>query len=320
MLKPFAASTSIEVTTAASGDALDVVAVDAAELERKCAAGELRELPATRIGDAGATPQDFLDGALKRCGTATFAWSSLFVADPAKFAKRMPRSLADVFNIRTFPGKRALPRNARGVLEAALMADGVAAADVYARLATEDGMKQALAEFSSIANDIVWYDRPGEAIDLLRSGAASFALTSNTRAFLDTNRRGPLALIWDGQVYDVEYLAIPAASANSAEAEKLIAFATASERLADVARQIPYGPMRRSAIENVRQHAVTGEDLSGYLPTAPANMTSAVRFDAKWWRDNSERVAAAVAAAWELRPQPAAAPAATDSKKPARRP
>lgn len=312
VLKPFTKSTDIEIATGGAEDSLDVVAVDSDELARKCASGELRELPATRVSEAGTSANDFLDGALQRCGTASFAWSSVFVADPAKFAKRPPRTLKDVFNTRAYPGKRALPRNARAVLEAAIMADGIPASDVYARLATDDGMKRALAQISAIGNDIVWYDKPGEAIDLIRAGTATIALTTNTRAFLDSARRGPLAIVWDGQVYDVEFLAIPAAAKNAAEAERLIQFATSSERLAGVARQIPYGPMRRSAIAAARTHLVTGEAIADYLPTAPANLATAVRFDAAWWRENSARVAQAVATAWEERPRtsPAKKPAA----------
>lgn len=317
VLKPFSAATAIEVATATGNDALDVVAIDAATLERQCGSGELRELPPGLTNAAGGATPDFLDGGLQRCGAATFAWSSLFVADPAKFTKRQLRTIKDVFNTRAFPGKRALPRNARGVLEAALMADGVAPASVYERLATEAGMQQALAEISAIGGDIVWYDKPDEAIALIRSGKAAVALTSNTRAFLDAARRGPLDLIWDGQVYDVEYLAIPAKTANAGEAEKLIAFATSTDQLVAVARQIPYGPMRRSAVERSRKHSVTGEDLTGYLPTEPANMATALRFNSAWWAANSERVAAAVAAAWQMRPK--SEPTKPADSKPARK-
>lgn len=313
VLKPFTRQTEIEIATGSSSDSLDVVALDAGELGRKCEAGDLRELSATRTAETGASAQDFLDGALQRCGTATFAWSQVFVADPLKFAKRPPRSMKDVFNTRNFPGKRALPRSARGVLEAAIMADGVAPGDVYARLATEAGMQRALSQITAIGNDIVWYDNAAEALDLLRAGTVTVALTTNTRAFLDVARRGPLGIVWDGQVYDVEYLAIPAKAANAAEAERLIQFATSTERLAAVARQIPYGPMRRSAVRSVGTHAVTGEGMAPYLPTSEANLAEAVRFDPAWWRDNAERVASAVAAAYEMRGKSTPA----EKKKPA---
>lgn len=313
VLKPFTRQTEIEIATGSGSDSLDVIALDAGELGRKCEAGDLRELSATRTAETGASAQDFLDGALQRCGTATFAWSQVFVADPLKFAKRPPRSMKDVFNTRNFPGKRALPRNARGVLEAAIMADGVAPGDVYARLATEAGMQRALSQITAIGNDIVWYDNAAEALDLLRAGTVTVALTTNTRAFLDIARRGPLGIVWDGQVYDVEYLAIPAKAANAAEAERLIQFATSTERLAAVARQIPYGPMRRSAIKVVGTHAVTGEGMAPYLPTSEANLAAGVRFDPVWWRDNAERVASAVAAAYEMRGKSAPA----EKKKPA---
>ncbi|MBL8566411.1 MAG: extracellular solute-binding protein [Hyphomicrobiaceae bacterium] len=291
VLAPFAAATSVEVIATAGTGNLDVVALDAADLEAKCASGELRELPA----DLAAS--DAVADVPSRCGIATFAWASVFIFDPERYAKRAPRTLKDVFNIRGYPGKRALPRNGRGLLEAALVADGVAASEIYARLATPEGRQQALAAVARLGSDIEWFDKADDALELLRAGKATIALTSNSRAFFDSVRRGPLEIIWDGQVYDVEYLAIPKSTANAEAAESFLAFATAPERLAAIARQIPYGPMRQQAVASVRSHAITGNDLQPFLPTTAANLASAVRFDPAWWRDNAASVASMVAEA-----------------------
>lgn len=300
---PFTAATAIRVTAPAAGaQPLDVVALDAAAVAAKCDSGELRPLP------AGLAPgsDDSVADIGSRCGVATFAWASVFVYEPQRFAKRAPRTLKDVFNTKAFPGVRALPRNARAVLEAALIADGVAAADVYARLASPEGIGQALAEVATLGSDVVWFDKADDALDLLRSGKAAIALTSNSRAFFDAARRGPLEVIWDGQVYDVEYLAITKSSRNAEAAERFLAFATEPQRLAAIAREIPYGPMRRSAVAEARTHAVTGSDLEPFMPTAPDNLATAVRFDPSWWRDNGAAVAKTIVEATRQRPSGAA--------------
>ncbi len=305
VLVPFAAATSVEVIATADTRNLDVVALDGAELDAKCASGDLRELPAELAAS------DAVADVPSRCGIATFAWASVFVYEPARYAKRAPRTLKDVFNVRGYPGKRALPRNGRGLLEAALVADGVAASEIYARRATPDGRQQALAAIARLGSDIEWFDKADDALELLRAGKAAIALTSNSRAFFDSERRGPLEIIWDGQVYDVEYLAIPKSTANADAAERFVAFATAPERLAAIARQIPYGPMRQQAIASVRTHAITGNDLQPFLPTSAANLASAVRFDPAWWRDNAESVASTVAEASRPRPSGTAPPLPT---------
>lgn len=295
VLKPFTSATGIEAsgpeTTSGTG-ALDVVSVDAAALEQGCASGKLRDVSA--LEGLTIPAEDLVEATAKRCGVATLAWSSIFVFDRDGFKSRAPRSLKDVFNAKMFPGKRALPRDGRGVLEAALIAEGVAPAEVYSRLATDDGMRQALDEVASLGSSIAWYDNADDAIELLRSGTASIALTSNSRAFFDTARRGPLEFIWDGQVYDVDYLALPAKGGNPAAAERFVAFAAAPQQLAAIARQIPYGPMRRSALPLVGRHAATGEKLDPFLPTSDENLATAVRFDPTWWRDNAANVASAL--------------------------
>jgi len=45
--------------------------------------------------------------------------------------KNHPRSWADFYNVRDFPGRRSLPRNPIHTLEGALLADGVAPSELY---------------------------------------------------------------------------------------------------------------------------------------------------------------------------------------------
>ena len=39
------------------------------------------------------------------------------------------------------------------------------------------------------------------------------------------------------------------------------------------------------------RHAVTGQELGDFLPTAPENLKRAVRFNAAWWDANADRMA-----------------------------
>jgi hypothetical protein len=52
--------------------------------------------------------------------------------------------------------------------------------------------------------------------------------------------------------------------------------------------------MRRSALAVAlgMRHAVTGQEIGPFLPTAPENMRSAVRFDPVWWEANGGRMEA----------------------------
>lgn len=302
VIEPFSAKTGLNVTEAGTdADSSDVVMLDALELTRRCGAGELVSLEIAELKPSAATSgadvqADFLQGALKPCGIAALAWSNLFVYEPKAFAKRAPQSVSDVFDTRRYPGKRALPKDGRGLLEAILVADGVAPDEVYTVLGTSDGTNRIVKTLKKLGANIVWYDRVSDAVALLRSGEATIAFTSNGHAFTEQARSGPLGLIWDGQVLHASYFAVPKSAKQPEHAKELIAFSANPTQLAGIARQIPYGPMRRSALAGAvgMRHAVTGQELGPYLPTASENMRTAVRFDPVWWEENSARMEAAL--------------------------
>jgi putative spermidine/putrescine transport system substrate-binding protein len=57
-------------------------------------------------------------------GVASYLYSTVLAFDRSRFGAMVP-GWADFWDVATFPGKRALPRQMHGALEAALLADGV---------------------------------------------------------------------------------------------------------------------------------------------------------------------------------------------------
>jgi putative spermidine/putrescine transport system substrate-binding protein len=96
----------------------------------------------------------------------------------------------------------------------------------------------------------------------------------------------PFAVIWDGQVWDIDLWAIPAAASNQEAALEFVRFATSTGPLASQTRWIPYGPVRRSATSLVGGYAHANVEMAAYLPTAADNLETALRSDALFWRDH----------------------------------
>jgi putative spermidine/putrescine transport system substrate-binding protein len=313
VIEPFRRDRSVEVTVlrADQGDgAADVVELDTAALAKACAAGELVRLDADRLaaGADGSRPaDDYLPGGIEPCGAATMAWSSLVVLRPAAFKKGAPRSIADVFDAVRYPGVRALPRAPRYTLEMALLADGAAPSEVYALLGTEAGVERALARLSALGDQIVWTERPQDGLALLAAGKVALATAFSGRAFEAIARGADFEMLWSGQIYDVGFLAIRTDSAAADLAYDLVGFATAPRQLARIASLMPYGPMRRSALPLVDRHATLAIPLAAHLPTTPANLAGALRFDAAWWAANEARLAARLEAWRQGRKQSAKA-------------
>ncbi len=302
ILRPFTRATGIAISAqtyaggldqlraqAADGKVLwDVVDVDPADASAGCSEGLFEKLsfvlPAAPDGTAAT--DDFLPGTIQPCAVGSVAWSMLIVHSPDGSAGDPPDSLADFFDLAAFPGGRGLRRTPMANLEWALMADGVPSQAVYGLLRSEAGVERALAKLDTIREAIVWWEDAGEPGRLLASGAVTMTSSYNAPIFNDIAvRQRPFRLIWDGQVWDIDLWAIPAAAPNREAALEFLRFATSSQPLARQTRWIPYGPVRRSALALVADHVHAAVKIAPFLPTAPDNLATALRNDAVFWRE-----------------------------------
>ena len=274
----------LNLSKGADGGGLDAAELSALEVEDGCKSGQLAKFTSEEVSSSN----DFMPGSVLPCGIGSFAWAHVFVAHRDAFQKKEPGSLSDIFDTKTFPGKRALIKAPRFLMEAALIADGANVDEVYNLLATEDGRARAFGKLDAIKADIIWLDSSAAAMKAFNSGKAVFAQTFSGRAFFDAARGHPIDIIWDGQIYTMTYWGIPASARNPNLAREFVRFATEPQQLAGVAQRFPYGPTRTAALALSKRHLISGIDLQPYLATAPDNMKNALALDEVWWRDNEK--------------------------------
>ena len=259
----------------------DLVDFELSDLIRGCREGLLekidhRSLPAGSDGTPAS--EDFIPGAFTECGVGQTVWATVVAYDNEALGSSPPSKLADFFDVETFPGKRGLRRDPRVVMEWALMADGVAADEVYETLDTEDGQERAFAVLDRIKTSIVWWTSGSEPVELLESGAVAMTSVWNGRMFRPIVEEGKgYTILWDGQIWDIDSWGIPKGSDNLRKAMDFIRFATGSRQLAEQTKYISYGPARRSSM------ALVDDKVKALLPTAPDNMGNALQTDAEWW-------------------------------------
>ncbi|KAG1702901.1 NAD-dependent protein deacetylase [Nymphon striatum] len=94
-----------------------------------------------------------------------------------------PKTMADFFDTAKFPGKRGLRKGAKVNLEFALIADGVAAADVYSVLETPEGVDRAFAKLDTIKGDVVWWEAGAQPPQMLADGEVALTTAYNGRIF-----------------------------------------------------------------------------------------------------------------------------------------
>lgn len=306
--KPFTAETGINVVSVdadnpatpikaqveAGNVTVDIADVEYADAIRLCDEGLLEEIdPAILSAAPDGTPamDDFLPGAVTDCAVATIVFSTVFAYDSSKFSGEKPDSIADFFDTATFPGKRAMRKGAKANLEMALMADGVPAADVYALLETDEGVDRAFAKLDEIKADTIWWEAGAQPPQLLADGEVSMTTAYNGRIFAAAVTEGkPFEVVWDGQVYEYDLFVIPKGAPNLEEAKQFLTFATDTQRLADQAKWISYGPARKSSGALVGMFMDGKTEMDPHMPTSEANLTNALASSYEFWVDRDSEL------------------------------
>ncbi len=205
--------------------------------------------------------------------------------------KTAPTSIEDVFDLRKIPGKRALQKRAAANLEWALFADGVSTDRIYDVLSTPAGVERAFAKLDTIKDQIVWWEQGAQPPQLLADGEVVIASGWNGRLFnaIAVDEQ-PIAIMWDRQILNLDGWTVPRGTKNMDEVMRFLRFATDSQRLADQAKFISYGPARQSSIPLVGKHGTLGIDMAPHMPTRPEVMKSALLFNYEWWADHNDEL------------------------------
>lgn len=305
--KPFTAETGIKVISVdadnpatpvkamveANNVTVDIADVEYADAIRLCDEGMLEEIdPAILPPAPDGTPatEDFLPGALTDCAVSTIVFSTIFAYDSSKFPEG-PKTMADFFDLEKFPGKRAMRKGAKANLEMALMGDGVPAAEVYALLETDEGVDRAFAMLDKIKKDTIWWEAGAQPPQLLADGEVAMTTAYNGRIFAAAVTEGkPFEVVWDGQVFEYDLFVIPKGAPNMEEAKKFLAFSTDTQRLADQAKWISYGPARKSSGALVGKFMDGTTDMGPHMPTSAENLTNALPSSYEFWVDRDSEL------------------------------
>ena len=238
-------------------------------------------------GDDGSMARDdFIPGAIGPCWVASIAYTQMIVDRPGPdWAAMAPTGVADFFDLKKYPGPRALVRgNPKFILELALLADGVAPKEVYRTLGSEAGLARAFARLDALKGHVVWLDSATGAIESLREGRANFALANNSDVAASGAKGFGPGVIGAGQMVEFDVFGIPRRDPKKERAWDYIRYATGTQPLAAVADWVPYSPARRSAWPLVGQNPLTHEPMHG--PLNAGALDTALAVDDEWWRQH----------------------------------
>ena len=273
-------------------DLVDVVASDAMRL---CDEGLAMEIDHDEVlppaPDGTPASEDFGDLIVSDCFVPQIVYSTTFGYRTDKVGDTPPTSVCAIFDLEAYPGKRSLQKRPIDNMEWALYCDGVGKDDIYSTLGTDEGVARALAKLDTIKDQVVWWTAGAETPQLLADGEVVMGSTFNGRLFSAiAEQNQPIGMLWDLQSFDLDGWIIPAGLSDDRKARALdfLAFATDTQRLADQAKYISYGPARKSSAPLVGKHAELGIEMAPHMPTDPANASNVHIYDYEWWADNRD--------------------------------
>ena len=270
----------------------DLVDVELSDAVRGCDEGLLEPIDKSILPPApDGTPaeDDFLEGALTECAVASIVWSTVFAYDSSK--TEGVSGIADFFDLEKFPGKRGLRKSPKATLEMALIADGVPAGEVYDLLGTDEGVDRAFAKLDTIKNDVVWWEAGAQPPQLLADGEVVMTTAYNGRIFnAAVAENKPFVVNWDGQILDFDLWVIPKGAPNKELALEFVAYSTDTQRLADQAAWISYGPARKSSGPLVGMFNDGKTEMGPHMPTSEAALKNALVNDFEFWADHQDEL------------------------------
>ena len=300
MIEPFTAKTGIKVLSEDYNGGLaeiraqvktgnvkwDVVDVEFAEALRGCDEGLFEKIDPGKLpkgDDSTDAKADFLPGMVNTCAIANISYANVFAYDKVKLANG-PTKLEDFFDLKKFPGMRGMKKEPNVNLEWALMADGVAPADVYKTLSTPAGVDRAFKKLDTIKSQIVWWTAGAQPPQLLASGEVVMTSVYHGRIYDANTKDGKnFGIVWDGQITVPDLFVVVKGSKNVKPAMEFVMFATGTKPLADQTKYIPYAPARKSSLKLV------DAKIKPWLPGAEHGGRG-FQTDAGWWADHADEL------------------------------
>jgi putative spermidine/putrescine transport system substrate-binding protein len=253
----------------------DVVDVEADFALRAASEGLLEPLDFNTIKRDRIDPRFVSDH-----GVGSFFFSFVLGYNEGKLGASKPVDWSALFDTKTYPGKRALYKwPSPGVLELALLADGVPADKLYPL-----DLDRAFKKLDTIKKDIVWWGGGAQSQQLLASGEASIGQFWNGRVYALQQDGAPVGVSWKQNLVMADFLVVPKGAKNKDAAMKFLAHASGAEGQAEFANLTAYAPVNLDSVDKLKP------ELAPNLPTA--HVSDQITLDFAYWAKNGQAIAA----------------------------
>ena len=223
---------------------------------------------------------DFVPDTQLSCCVGTIVFATVMAWNTDTYGDNGPQSWADFWDAENFPGTRAIRGKMHGMLEPALMADGVPPDEVYEVLGSEEGIKRALDKIRELKPHVaVWWGSGAQHAQLMKDGEVDMTTGWNGRFDVAIADGAKTKYTYNQGLQDYDCFGIPKGAPNPDLAMKVIAEMSKPQYQANIPQYITYGPTNSKAYETGKIDA----ELSKSLPSHPDNASKLLPINQEWY-------------------------------------
>jgi putative spermidine/putrescine transport system substrate-binding protein len=193
---------------------------------------------------------------------------------PGRAKAGHPKTFAELWDVKAFPGRRAFRTRVSETLEVALIADGVDPTKLYP-LDVERGFKALDRIKPHVAK---WIEQTPQTISLLQSNEVDYVYTYNGRVASAKKDGADIGFVTEQNLILNQYLAVLRGSKRRDSAMRFISFVLRPDRQAEYANHYYSLPVRKSAMPLVNA------DVKAAIPDL-ADPKNVIMNDT-WWAAN----------------------------------
>lgn len=215
------------------------------------------------------------------CGVPDYIFAYHISNSKKVFPNGGPRNCVDFFDTKKYPGKRGLwSYFFNGAIECAAIAAGAEPDSVYPL-----DLGAAYAKLEEIKDDVVIYDSPAEAGDLMQNDDVASILLSNRATAQIIDEGADWEPSFDWSIRAVGYFSIPKGAPNKKASEQFLNYILDRDVSRRLSNEIAYGSVTGGPL---------GPDLPAfYKPFDPVEgklADNATDIDWNWWIDNFKEI------------------------------
>ena len=248
-------------------------------------AGIFRILPAVKAGILEPIDYSIIDKSILDPGTAHEygcggEYEAMALGYRTDVYKERPIGWKDFWDVKKFPGPRAMYKGVFYTMEAALLADGVPIDKLYPL-----DEERVFASLDRIKPHVTtWWRSGSKSQSLIKDREVDMIAAWNGRLAQLINRGDPVAISWDEAIFVQSAWCVVKNAPHKKDAMEFINFAGRAENQAIVANIIYYGPTNPDALKYI------DEKEARWMPSYPENFKRCLRINAEYWEDNRDRL------------------------------